>query len=61
MIKSKQDVTAWLENNRQVFIEMSDSIWEYAEPAWKEFRISPNSRPNFWQLKGSTSPGTWQA
>jgi aminobenzoyl-glutamate utilization protein B len=39
-MKNKKDVIAWVEENRQKFIRMSDQIWEYAEPAWKEFKSS---------------------
>lgn len=36
-MKTKQDVIAWLEENRQPFIEMSDAIWEKPELAFHEF------------------------
>jgi len=39
-MRSKKDVLRWLEENRQKFIQISDQIWEFAEPAWKEFKSS---------------------
>ena len=37
---TKQDVIAWLEENRQQFIEMSDAIWAKPEIAFHEFFAS---------------------
>ena len=39
-MKSKQEILDWLEENRKIFTDISDSIWDYAELPWKEFKSS---------------------
>jgi aminobenzoyl-glutamate utilization protein B len=39
-MKTKQAVMAWLEENRQQFIDMAQAIWEKPEIAWREFFAS---------------------
>ena len=39
-MKTKQDVMAWIEDNRQQFIDMAQAIWENPEVAFHEFFAS---------------------
>ena len=39
-MKNKQEILDWLEENRKTFTDISDSIWDYAELPWKEFKSS---------------------
>src|SRR5512136_2867492 len=39
-MKTKQDVIAWLEENRQQFVDMAIAIWEKPELAFHEFFAS---------------------
>ena len=50
-MKTKQDVVAWIEKNRQSFTDLSDQIWDFAEPAWKEFK-SAKLQADFLAKKG---------
>ena len=36
----KQEMIAWIEENRDVFTQMSDDIWDHPETKWQEFFAS---------------------
>ncbi len=40
MMTGKKEIAAWVESNREPFIDMSDRIWEFAEIPWREFKSS---------------------
>jgi aminobenzoyl-glutamate utilization protein B len=40
LTEAKQEVLQWLEDNKSMFIEMSDELWENPELPWREFKAS---------------------
>ena len=36
--KADQVALDWIETNREHIVELSDTIWEYAEPPFEEFQ-----------------------
>jgi len=39
-MKEKRDIIDWLDDHQQVFIDMADKIWDYAEISHREFKSS---------------------
>ena len=40
MNTAKQMARAWIDEHRGVLSDWHRTIWEYAEPAWREYRSS---------------------